>query len=229
MNIDERQLEDCLRLQNSMNCTISPEWAFKGWDYMRAAMVEGCEAVDHHGWKWWKKQEINMPQLQMEIVDIWHFYLSHSLQSKGGDVASAKKDVLDSYAYELDRPISVASKTYFIDKLSLLEKIDLIVGLSAFKIPNYFLFFSIAKDCGLNWNSLFAQYAQKNVLNVFRQKNGYKEGTYHKEWFGKEDNDSLVEIAATLDSSDSTYADLLWKALETRYAEALLEKTSKSA
>ena len=45
----------------------------------QAFVIEGAEAIEHHGWKWWKKQDCDLPQLQMEIIDIWHFLLSEIL------------------------------------------------------------------------------------------------------------------------------------------------------
>ncbi|RKG72059.1 dUTP diphosphatase, partial [Corallococcus sp. CA049B] len=43
---------------------------------MRAVLVETTEAMDHHGWKWWSKQTMNLEQLRIELIDIWHFALS---------------------------------------------------------------------------------------------------------------------------------------------------------
>ena len=41
---------------------------------------------------------------------------------------------------------------------------------------------------------LFAKYIGKNVLNKFRQNNGYKEGNYRKIWGDLEDNEVLIEV-----------------------------------
>ena len=43
----------------------------------------------------------------------------------------------------------------------------------------------------------------KNVLNKFRQDNGYKTGEYSKVWFGKEDNVHLEEILNKLEFNNS--------------------------
>ena len=40
----------------------------------------------------------------------------------------------------------------------------------------------------------------KNCLNKFRQDNGYKEGTYIKEWNGREDNVVMIEIIETMEN-----------------------------
>ena len=61
-------------------------------------------------------------------------------------------------------------------------------------------------------------------MNIFRQKNGYKAGTYHKEWFGKEDNVFLVEESKKLNPQDEKYVELLWNSLTNVYQEALKVK-----
>ncbi len=47
-------------------------------------------------------------------------------------------------------------------------------------------------------DSIYKSYLVKNVLNSFRNKNGYKDGTYKKIWNGEgeEDNDVAFRIAA---------------------------------
>jgi hypothetical protein len=79
------------------------------------------------------------------------------------------------------------------------------------------VFASIMRDCGMNWDDLFAQYVSKNVLNFFRQDHGYKDGSYQKIWHGKEDNEHLVEVMATLSATSASYATDLYQALKLRY------------
>ena len=69
----------------------------------------------------------------------------------------------------------------------------------------------------MNLNELYSKYIGKNVLNFFRQDHGYKEGSYVKEWDGKEDNEHLAEILTTLDVRDSQFKDNLYQSLEERY------------
>ena len=47
---------------------------------------------------------------------------------------------------------------------------------------------------GLDLNTLYKLYVGKNILNQFRQDNGYKEGTYIKVWDGEEDNVVMKRI-----------------------------------
>jgi hypothetical protein len=58
------------------------------------------------------------------------------------------------------------------------------------------------------------------VLNFFRQDNGYKEGTYRKEWNGREDNEYLVEIINDLDAEDPQYQEKLRLGLQEGYDQA---------
>lgn len=64
------------------------------------------------------------------------------------------------------------------------------------------------------------QYVSKNVLNIFRQEHGYKDGSYVKEWFGQEDNVHLVEISASLDPESATFSHDLKGQLAQRYQAA---------
>ena len=66
-------------------------------------------------------------------------------------------------------------------------------------------------------DELYRQYVGKNVLNFFRQDNGYKEGTYVKQWSGREDNEHLVEVMNALDLSKPEFSDLVYQGLQARY------------
>ena len=75
-----------LALQDKMNSTVHPEWRTQNFKWTRAIMVEGVEALEHYNWKWWKKQEPDLAQVRIELVDIWHFIMSHKMiDSVGSD------------------------------------------------------------------------------------------------------------------------------------------------
>lgn len=221
--LSKKQIETMLSMQNTMNKTVHPEWATKGWDYMRASALEAAEAVEHHGWKWWKAQKLDMPQLQMELVDIWHFYLSRYLQVHMGDEIKALADVQKDIA-EISNVVKFDGVMYNLDTMHILEKLDLICGLACAKRKSVSAFFALCRSVDLTVAYIYEQYVQKNTLNIFRQANGYKEGTYHKEWFGEEDNIYLVKIASGLNSSDEDYAKKLWVGLEDTYKQAIAVK-----
>jgi hypothetical protein len=80
-------------------------------------------------------------------------------------------------------------------------------------------FWDLMLASGLDFDSLYTAYVSKNVLNFFRQDNGYKDGSYRKNWAGREDNEHLVELIATLDNSADDFADQVYLALSKRYTE----------
>ena len=216
--LSREQASAMLSLQAEMNYRIDPGWVAAAYPYLRAVIVEGAEAIEHHGWKWWKKQERDDAQLQMELVDIWHFLLSEILLRHDGDrerALHALMRLLDSQAESEE--IDFDARTWRPDRLDLLEKFELLIGLSANRRIDLTLFGSILRDCGMNWLDLYRQYVGKNVLNTFRQDHGYKEGRYRKLWSGREDNEILAEILADADPEQPDYRKLIYSELEKRY------------
>ena len=78
-------------------------------------------------------------------------------------------------------------------------------------------------SAGLDFDSLYSAYVGKNVLNFFRQDNGYKDGSYVKNWAGKEDNEHLVELVTLLDKNAVDFSDQVYRALATRYQELVVQ------
>jgi dimeric dUTPase (all-alpha-NTP-PPase superfamily) len=216
MTLTETQLTTMLELQDGMNSKVNPDWVAANNNWHRAIQVEGVEAIEHHGWKWWKKQDCDMAQLRMELVDIWHFILSAAVQEKHGNVALAKIEMM-SELHLHQKSVQFDNQYFMLAQMKLLEKLDLLVGLAAARRTNLALFESLLLDCGMEWTSLFKQYIGKNVLNVFRQDHGYKTGTYIKIWDGREDNEHLVEVLETVDLNADDVRDALYQSLKARY------------
>jgi len=214
------QAELMLSLQSRMNAKVDPLWVSKRFPYLRAVVIEAAEAIEHHGWKWWKKQDCDLPQLQMEIIDIWHFILSEILLNTEDDQEKATLFLLQEVA-NIDKQSTVEfdGAQYSLNSLNLLEKLELLIGLAAAKRIDIALFQAIMLECELDWDALFRQYVSKNVLNFFRQDFGYKEGTYLKLWHGREDNEHLVELMDSLNATDPSYPELLYQGLVDRYPD----------
>lgn len=211
-----QQLATMLDLQQKMNAKVNPDWINAGYGFMRAAMVESVEAIEHHGWKWWKAQEKDLPQLQMECVDIWHFALSHILIEYQGDVTASAKSIAQQLTASVNE-LTFDGTDYEFTQQTLLDNLELMTGLAAAKRFNVSLFMTIIEQCEMSTDTLFEQYVGKNILNFFRQDYGYKTGTYIKEWNGREDNEHLVEVLAELDSTLDNYADAVYEQLSLRY------------
>lgn len=220
MALNETHLDSMLKMQDAMNSKVNPGWLSANNNWHRAIQVEGTEAIEQHGWKWWKKQDCNTAQLRMELIDIWHFILSATLQSKHGSIPLAKTEMM----WELNlyqKTVHFDNQYYSLVQINLLEKLDLLVGLAAARRTNLALFESLLLDCGMNWLELFRQYIGKNVLNIFRQDHGYKTGAYIKIWNGREDNEHLVEVLNTVDLNVGDIHDSLYQSLKSRYILAL--------
>jgi dimeric dUTPase (all-alpha-NTP-PPase superfamily) len=208
------QASTMLKLQADMNAKVNPAWLQAAYPYLRAVVVEGAEAMEHRGWKWWKKQECDLGQLQMELVDIWHFTLSHILLEHGGDHDKSLQTLLHA-----DAEVTVVfdGRTYWLDQLDLISLLELNIGLAAARRLSIPLFAALLRECQMSWQDLYCQYVGKNVLNFFRQDHGYKAGTYQKLWGGREDNEHLVEIMQLLDSNSADFQQQLYQQLLGRY------------
>ena len=75
----------------------------------------------------------------------------------------------------------------------------------------------IMKYLDMTFDELYEIYVGKNVLNMFRQDNGYKEGSYNKVWNGREDNEYLVDIMKVLDADSLSFQDDVYAALSRNY------------
>jgi dimeric dUTPase (all-alpha-NTP-PPase superfamily) len=195
-------------MQDEHNRQVHPDWRKNGYEYYRAIWVECAEMLDHFGWKWWKKQDADIDQVKLELVDIWHFALSEMLRSEtlgdevGLELAAVEQGANDSNAFRLA-----------IESLAL----------SALRTRSFELepFKEAMRTLPMSYEELFAIYIGKNVLNQFRQNHGYKTGEYQKTWAGREDNEHLVELLATLAADAADLPTKLYAALDERYASSV--------
>ncbi len=202
----ENKLIVMLQLQDQMNQKVHSHWRDQGFEWYRAIWVECAELMDHYGWKWWKKQEPDREQVILELVDIWHFGLSQMLESEA-DLSVLTKKIVSG----LD--LSSEPKDF---KLSVEEFSEAVLRAKAFDLK---AFSGMMVAIGLSFDQLFQGYIGKNVLNLFRQDHGYKQGTYSKVWGGMEDNEHLVEIVRSLNSGDTDFQQAIYKGLKARYPD----------
>lgn len=198
------KIKEMLVLQDEINRVVTEDWKQQGYPWYRAAMVESIEMLEHFGFKWWKKQTPDMAQVQLELVDIWHFMLSHYLE---------QSDSLESLA-DLLSP----NESHQSDSDDLRALIDIFVGeLASKKHFNTDVFYNMLSVTGLTFDDLYLQYIGKNTLNRFRQHNGYKDGSYVKIWDGLEDNEVLFQILADINDNISDTAEHIYNSLTIRY------------
>jgi len=152
----------------------------------------------------------------MELVDILHFYLSHTIVEARGKLDGAA----DALVADLATAPSVVldGKTYALNSLPVPELLELIGGLAVCGRASYKVLEQTMTACEMSWNDAYTQYVSKNVLNIFRQQHGYKEGTYIKIWNGEEDNVVLARLLSQLDPASADFADALNRELEQAYS-----------
>lgn len=196
-------------LQERHNIEIHPDWRNQGYAYYRAVWVECAELLDHYGWKWWKLQEVDLDQVRLEIVDIWHFGLSELLRD--GRIDLPKKEVSSDVTSALMHP-QPAQASDFRDAVELLAQESL-----RSKGFDPAAFAAVMARLPMRLAELHSLYIGKNLLNSFRQAHGYKDGSYVKVWQGREDNEHLIEILAHLDPLDASFENQLSEALEASY------------
>ena len=93
----KQKLVNMLILQDSMNTKVNLDWRSAGNEWYRAIWMEASEMLEHYGWKWWKKQEPDMMQVKLEVVDIVHFALSIRLEQNKSLEESAQL-IADDFA-----------------------------------------------------------------------------------------------------------------------------------
>lgn len=197
-----------LDMQYKMNQKVHEQWIEQHFEWYRAIWLECGELVEHYGYKWWKKQTPDMDQVKLEVIDIWHFGMS-ALFDDGQSreqMADHMVAAIEGYQYS---GIGVREATEALAQDTLASK--------SFSVA---LFWDLMHSVDMDFAELYQQYVGKNVLNFFRQDNGYKDGTYIKQWQGREDNEHLVEILKELDSGSSDFKDNVYQALQKRYAMA---------
>lgn len=204
-----------LDLQDSMNKKIDADWLGKRHAYLRAVLVEATEALEHYGWKWWKKQSPDLPQLRIELIDIWHFVLSEYLLRAGGDKTAAANTMLADWV--ASTPLEFDGTRYDITALDIRQQLELLAALAAVRRLNLPLLALLFAVCDLTPAALFREYVSKNVLNHFRQDRGYKTGEYKKTWDGAEDNLHMAELLDAMKEADEQLPAALYNALARRY------------
>ncbi len=195
-----------LALQDEMNSRVDPDWQRRERAWARAIWIECAELMDHYGgWKWWKASTQDLEQAMLEIVDVWHFGLSLRIR--------ADRDHAVSAAVIVEEWMSPLPSRGFLEDVESLARHaltsqDILISI----VP------ALLSHLGQSFDDLYRAYIGKNVLNVFRQDHGYREGTYRKNWQGREDNVHLVEILSELDADAANFREEIYRALSLRYA-----------
>ena len=192
-------------------------------DWRRCIYLEAAELVESYPWKHWKNIDASpdYENIKIEIVDIWHFIMSEVLRLYKIEQLGSLEDIANVVTQmEEFQNFQQANKSKELDpyeEIALVE--DMIKILFCSRDINALLvsFLTMSSKLNLKLPELYELYIGKNILNKFRQNHGYKEGSYIKEWDGKEDNVVMQEILA---SQNDITPEELYKALEKAYPQA---------
>ena len=199
------QAQRMLDLQNELNtytnrkdveATGCDAWTGLGREWYRAIWMEAAEMMERQPWKWWKAApESDLEQQQIELVDIWHFLLSMFIE-EGIDAET----VAGSFFTGTGEPCK--------DQQDAIEGVAAEALNAESSVEIGLKFGRACQAFDLDFNKLYEYYVYKNVLNIFRQKHGYAEGTYQKIWNGEEDNVHLAALKKRIDTEGTSGQDL---------------------
>lgn len=183
-------------------------------------MIEFMGSISRTSFEWWKKGfEPDLQNAKVELVDAYHFYLGHTIATELGrqaytpdvdfniDAAVTKlaSDFQQGCGFHYESPVENVASQYFMARQVVSSWIKNVHWYpTSFGDPTGAQFFSLVRnyfapagEASSNqevFSAFYSYYAAKGALNIFRQKNGYKQGTYKKIWTadGREDNYVLM-------------------------------------
>lgn len=200
----EEKIKHCLELQDKLNKKINENWKEirKKEDFYRAIWLECAEAVESLPWKWWKKVQPDLENLEIETADIFHFILSLILMEKNPDLEYLYKGLNEDFK-ELDNIEGEHINHYLAldyqkDGDIYEEYIFLFERVAEKSLRQDFngvlFFFGLLTKKLMGLDRLYLLYMGKNILNHLRQEMGYKSGDYKKVINGIEDNKYLLKV-----------------------------------
>ena len=216
MSIFKKMVE----LQHQFNKQVAEDYLDKNFNWNSAIIAKSGELLDSLGYKWWKKQEPDMENVKVEAIDLLHFVISDILQLNYNYEESLIASFIDETISEFEE--SFTSDIYekeFEDE----DLFGLVNILNYNEIPRFATLKIIFKKLDMSNEDVYIAYITKNCLNKFRQDNGYKDGSYIKNWNGREDNIVAFEIANEWGADEELF-EQLYLDLETYYKEEVLEK-----
>ena len=210
----KQKITTMLELQDAMNSKVNADWGNAGYEWYRAIWMESAEMLEHYGWKWWKKQHADVMQVKLEVVDIVHFALSIRLV-QGGEHGKTLDAIAEGIATDFASPAATDDIKTTIELLAQQTLAD--------QGAHFSIIAGVMDHLGMSFDELYQIYVGKNVLNMFRQDNGYKQGHYIKMWQdGREDNEHLADILQRLDSDSASFKNDIYRALQQAYPEPAL-------
>lgn len=209
--------QEMVRLQHNFNKKIFEDYLDRNLNWNNAIIVESGELLESLGYKWWKHQEPDMENVKVEAIDLLHFVISEDIQ-EAYDYGETGEFGLECVANEFEHIFTKYKIKNSTSINNLINGLNYDVdGSNRYKILK-----AIFKELDMSNADVYIAYIVKNSLNELRQKYGYKDGTYIKDWNGKEDNVIAYEIAYTYEPEELRYEKILAE-LEEYYKQEVLK------
>ena len=208
--------EKMVKLQHQFNKQVAEDYLEKDFNWNSAIIAESGELLDSLGYKWWKKQEPDMENVKVEAIDLLHFVISDRIQKN--KKMYSEKESLEMTFVELYTEFN--NVKVLRDYSTLEDMIFYLIATNSYRIN---VMKRIFTKLEMSNEDVYVAYITKNCLNKFRQDNGYKDGSYIKNWNGREDNIVAFEIANEWGADEELF-EQLYLDLETYYKEEVLEK-----
>lgn len=216
MSIFKKMVE----LQHQFNKQVAEDYLYKSFNWNSAIIAESGELLDSLGYKWWKKQEPDMENVKVEAIDLLHFVISDRIQKN--KKMFSEKESLEMTFVELYNEFN--NVKVLRDYSTLEDMIFYLIATNSYRIN---VMKRIFTKLEMSNEDVYISYITKNCLNKFRQDNGYKDGSYIKNWNGREDNIVAFEIANEWGADEELF-EQLYLDLETYYKEEVLKQEVKA-
>jgi len=206
----KNKLKEMYEAQLELNTFIKPNWRreLNMFNFESAILVEAGEALESANYKWWKKQEKDVENTKIELIDVLHFKLS--------------------WLYYVDEEIKEKEINNFVHGLQINPKCEDVMLLTNLGRRQSMYDLAVCFNCyNMDFNEVYRTYMIKYTLNKFRKDNGYQDGTYIKNWNGYEDNVVAVDLANKLEDTDN-FKENLYELLETYYKKVKNETDNQS-
>ena len=205
--------------QDELNIhTNGSDWRNKNLNWRRAIWTECAELLDYTNWKWWRQQDISMKDIEMELIDIWHFLMSDLMINNSIDLCTENIYYKFKNSFESFPEISMNRIQEYTEEL-VREALT-----SHQSMVHRFMMLCGAIGSQMNIDGIYKLYMGKNVLNKFRQDNGYKQKTYQKIWNGQEDNIYLMNFLDKVEEIGDDFEQVIYDRLQEKYKKILLSK-----
>lgn len=233
---------EALEKQNGFNLVVDENWTQRKFPQHRAMWTEAAEMAESFEWEWWKNVfvEPDYENIQVEIIDIFHFFMSHYIQVYknyediaiyfNSRISYLKQYEKDFLAFKQTNPSMEKQKEVI---LSVVDEFVSKTAADRNKPVSIILFYKLMAYNELSLSVLFKKYFGKCVLNKFRQDNNYKvakysiktykEDGYLKEWEANtEDNVFMLQFIENMDVLNvEVFMDELYMKLDDKYQDVI--------